>query len=127
MTSTNKDENQLGFTREGGWYKTRGGDKVWAQIVGWDDFPGQPVMSLTSDLRRFYHEIDGRLLNGLTTPFDIIAPWREPAEIKGWVNVYPYTMSRCHKTRDEADRSAMADRLACVYVSGVEGVEPEED
>jgi hypothetical protein len=124
MTSTNKDENQLGFTREGGWYKTRGGDKVWAQIVGWDDFPGQPVMSLTSDLRRFYHEIDGRLLNGLTTPFDIIAPWRERIKIEGWVNVYEDERHRFHKTRAAADMCAGVGRITCIPVSGVE---PEED
>ncbi len=55
-------------------------------------------------------------------------PYREPVKVSGWVNVYKGLASRLnysfHATRDCADSGAYIDRIACIYVSGTEGVEP---
>ena len=54
-----------------------------------------------------------------------------PEQVKGWVNVYPDSESTCmisngesyislrgwHKSKEEADRHALRNRIACHYIS----------
>lgn len=58
---------------------------------------------------------------------DQLLPYREPVKVAGWINVYSeYILSNIYPDRQAADLGAIADeRIACVYVSGTEGVEPE--
>lgn len=57
---------------------------------------------------------------------DLVSEWRDPVEVKGWINVYNHDYAaRIRPTRAAADRADLGgSRIACVYVSGVEGKEP---
>jgi hypothetical protein len=64
---------------------------------------------------------------------DIVAEWREPAKVCGWINFYQDGAGggTVYSSRDEADRAATVTsafskypRIACIYVSGEEGKEP---
>ena len=47
---------------------------------------------------------------------------KEPIEIKGWVNIYSYGAGYFYPSKCIADAAADHDRVACVYVTGVENV-----
>jgi len=55
-------------------------------------------------------------------PYDIISEWREPVKVSGWVNVCNLCNMRrtIFPTREEANQYATTDRIACVYVEGME-------
>ncbi len=55
---------------------------------------------------------------------DLVAPWRDPVKVAGWVNIYLSHSSEVHATREDAERWAGKDRIVRVYVEGVEGKEP---
>jgi hypothetical protein len=58
---------------------------------------------------------------------NLVDVWTEPRKISGWVNVNPHGWhSVFYDARAQADKCAMRDRLACIYVSDTEGVGPEE-
>ena len=48
----------------------------------------------------------------------------ERHKIEGWVNVYENSQHSLRSTREEADAFQLPDRIACIYVSGTEGIEP---
>ena len=51
---------------------------------------------------------------------DLVAEWKEPVKVEGWVNVYPHGFTRIRASREIADNMAGAGRITCVYVSGEE-------
>ncbi len=57
-----------------------------------------------------------------------VMPYREPVKVAGWVNVYPDGVgATLFDKKGEADFSATLMKpypVACIYVSGTEGVEP---
>lgn len=45
-----------------------------------------------------------------------------PEKISGWINFYPnQVLLNFHPSREEADESAHADRIACVFIGIEEG------
>lgn len=58
----------------------------------------------------------------------LVAEWREPVKVAGWVNVYSFgsRYSRVYETREKADLDHMnsPQRIACIYVTSKEGAEP---
>lgn len=58
-------------------------------------------------------------------PFYLVGPWIEPRKISGWVNVYEGGVTPLFATREAAEGCWPERRLACIYVTGTEGVEPE--
>ncbi len=62
--------------------------------------------------------------------FDIVAEWKEPMKVSGWLNLHkPDCLGLngfLYETRAEADRGASASRITCIYVTGTEGEEPKE-
>jgi len=46
--------------------------------------------------------------------------FRQKRRLSGWLNVYPARLPVAYASRDEADRRAATDRIACVDLSRVE-------
>ena len=47
---------------------------------------------------------------------------------RGWLNKYPHGKSDCyHSTKEQADRNAASDRIACVHMTGSYEIEIEEE
>lgn len=44
-----------------------------------------------------------------------------PKIIKAWVNIYPFSDGYVYKTREEADKAADFNRIACVQIEFKEG------
>lgn len=118
-----------GLTLEPGkYYRTRDGRKAYVAGIS-------PFESTASDYRLCgYVEdgvscegwtVDGCITEGLEFGEDPISEWREPVKVAGYVNVYEGGVSDIHKSREKADQEAdHGVRIACIYVSGEEGVEP---
>lgn len=57
---------------------------------------------------------------------EIDAAKPKPVTVSGWVNVYPRaSVMGTYLTRAEAEQEAGSDSIACIYVKGTEGDEPE--
>lgn len=55
---------------------------------------------------------------------DLVSEWRDPVEVKGWVNIYPTGPGhQFFRNKEDADEGRSIGRIACVYVSGTEGTE----
>jgi hypothetical protein len=57
---------------------------------------------------------------------DLISEWRAQIVVDGWVNVYPDNANRFETlfpAKADADKFAMGTRIACIKVTGTEGVE----
>ena len=60
----------------------------------------------------------------IESPMDLIAEWREPVKVEGWVNVYTDGTQHFHTSQETAEQASYDPlRVACVYVSGIEGGE----
>jgi hypothetical protein len=80
-----------------------------------------------------YAKIDGSkgileyTTNGITDDYYSYSPHayeeiKEPLKGTLWVNVYPDDIySQTHLTRENADRQAMSNRVACIEVFWIEG------
>jgi len=66
---------------------------------------------------------DGRYGEYHETERDVVSEWKDPLKVEGWVNVYDYVFSSIYPTRELANIGATPSRVACIYVSGTEGVE----
>ncbi|MBR0721781.1 hypothetical protein [Bradyrhizobium manausense] len=71
---------------------------------------------------------DGREYASKEYEHDLVAEWREPKRIKGWLNVYlpgdgrDEMFSCVHKTREKADAVMFAsERIACIEIDVLEG------
>jgi hypothetical protein len=116
----------------GCYYRTRDGRKAYVSVL----FPPSPWGGLQpryvalgwieGDDAESSWAADGRCCEWRDTedPRDLIAPWRDPVTVKGWVNVYEDgSPSRLYATRADADEALVflcRDRIACVYVEGTE-------
>lgn len=59
---------------------------------------------------------------------NIVGVWREPIKLSGWVNVYKDNyLGGIYLKKEEALSQERASRIACIYVSGTEGVVPESN
>lgn len=56
--------------------------------------------------------------------YDLVAPWRDLVSVKGWINVYVGSTSYIYDTEEAANLGALKGRIACVYVTGHEGITP---
>ena len=105
----------------GKYYKTRVGAKMRCLAT---DRPGDfPIILMAENGKIIMVSKTGSYR--WTDNEDIISEWKEPLKISGWVNVCPRAALAFHTSRENADESAASDRIACVYVEGVEGKEPE--
>jgi hypothetical protein len=118
----------------GKFYRQRDGEKC--QVIGIDTWSGNLakgeylVLWPCGTIDRLYE--GGKYQIGREDPADIVAEWREPVTLNGWINIYPDQIRGVYESRHAADkfnRSITAKlgydyRTACVYVSGTEGVEP---
>lgn len=102
-------------------WKTRGGYVV--VIVYHNDHSKTPLVVVSDKID---HAIS--LSNdGKVPPFfgdnilDLIEPYIEPKRGVGYLNIYNSLISRLHETRQEADRFADKERLACIRVEWTEG------
>lgn len=118
-------------------YRTRDGRK--ARVICTDRYRVEyPIVALVSNPAQgeyaesvCSYRLDGTWHpNGVVDELDLVAEWREPVRVSGWVNVYPPHMNvqmSLRRSRAEANLHAGVDRIACIYVSGVEGVDGGED
>jgi hypothetical protein len=53
--------------------------------------------------------------------YSLISEWQEPRSGEVWVNVYGTGSGYAYRTKDEADRSALDERIACINVKWTEG------
>ena len=111
----------------GAMYRTRDGQKV--QCLS-DQYRGcggsYPLifMEITGDDPAHYGALpDGTVYSGQQHGLDVVGEWREPVSIAGWLNVYDGHQF-FYPSRELADGRAGTRRIACIYVSGTEGVEP---
>lgn len=110
----------LKFTSEPKEYRTREGKKVRAML-----HPFVENRLLCDDV--FVRYRCGKFdCDGPDSFTDIVSEWREPIRVSGWVNVCADGNKYFSLTRQEADSCAGSGRIACIYVSGVEGQEPGE-
>ena len=129
----------------GKYYRTRGGDKAW---MGCDIRTGgyggiYPFIGVVGGYRQSWAS-DGSSIYGEQSPFDIIAEWKEPKRIKGWVNIWDrmhedlrgvaaeegnaFPGTNVYLSKDDADRAAKnaanwsdSNRIACIFVDVLEG------
>lgn len=108
-----------------GYWKTRDGRKV--HIYAFNpyryDFPwhGSVIVSVLGDNWSNWSMAGKFSIDQAPSCLDIIAPWREPVKVDGWVNVYgDGHRSSFYSSHANADRGSLAHRIACVRVTGVE-------
>lgn len=51
----------------------------------------------------------------------LVAEWVEPKRIKGWLNIDADGLVWLEKNREEADKDACDDRIACIEIDVLEG------
>jgi hypothetical protein len=116
------------FKYEGpGWYVTHGGHKAY---VGCDtsaagfDGPRHPLRGCLLHVPEASWTLDGAWSfydhHGRTRKYDLIGPWVEPKKrVQGWANIYPkgsVDITGIYPDRDECDKAAGSERIACVYI-----------
>jgi hypothetical protein len=82
--------------------------------------PGSlPILTMDAQgsLRMYY--ADGN--NCANTNFDLVPLQTPRPPVEGWVNVDLFGARAFYATREEADRCASHDRIACVFLREVEG------
>ena len=110
----------------GKFYKTQNGSKL--RCLALDGDHSFPIICLDLEDREAYtFTLDGKYRREAGDhQFDIVSEWREPVKIEGWMNVYggnsPHA-SCFYYSKEIADGLAY-DRIACVFVSGIEQVQP---
>jgi len=112
----------------GKYYKRRDGKKV--RCIATDNGGRYCVVmmsdnnvSLVAHDGRFY---DNQVKGGSTQ--DIVAEWKEPVKVSGWINIYQGNLhSGLYSAKILADSMRDPDRIACVYVEGTEGVDPNSE
>lgn len=108
-----------------GEYKRRDGKK--AAVLGKCPFMHEWIYTYRDSTQMcgtcIVHE-NGRVSYDKERPSDLVAEWREPIIVKGWVNIYENVGRLFHATKDLADKNSAGERVACIYVTGTEGVEP---
>ena len=112
----------------GAMYKTREGRRVQClsdQYRGCGGSYPYIFMEITGDDPAYYETLpDGTIYAGQQHGLDVVGEWREPVSISGWLNVYD-GYQYFYPSRELADVGAVGTRrIACIYVSGTEGVEP---
>jgi hypothetical protein len=104
----------------GNYYRTRGGEKVkLVHVFGAENrFPllfVDDVGSSYTDARGSYNH------SGPGSDKDIVAEWRDPVHVAGWVNLFEQIPPIFYLDKKQADYCGYG-RIACVYVSGIEEV-----
>jgi len=103
-------------------YTTEKGDKVRIICVDKESVEREGVCAVGL-VRGVGHEyvvlysLDGAALH--LTGSDIVAEYKEPVTVEGWVNVHPYGQMFFYKTLGEANAAGMStNRISCVKVFG---------
>ncbi|MET4294738.1 hypothetical protein ABIB06_006571 [Bradyrhizobium sp. LB8.2] len=126
----------------GKYYRTRDGRKAFVGCVGnpfqqnqceWDGAIGWVETNGGCQYRESWRE-DGRAAAATNHDLDLVAEWKEPKRIKGWVNVFLLTdkygpnlgesITRPYATREEADKDVdrwETPRFACIEIDVLEG------
>lgn len=113
---------------EPGFYRLRNGKKAWVAAktpfhysdprVWVGQIEGTHCYSVTwTESGKYYAD--------RTDNEDVVAVWRDPVRVSGWVNVYSSGDLGCiWPTKEQAEAGARPVAHACIYLSGEEGVVP---
>lgn len=109
-------------------YRTRNGSKIKVIYKKPVAFTHPYVAVTFEDYSVLLYTKYGQYTNHSQSGWDIIEEWMEPVRVSGWVNVYSDGVGVVYATKEKADRILTGEsRIACVYVSGVEGQGPGGD
>lgn len=107
----------------GKFYKTRGGQKVRVYAIDGNNTPHCIHGATQSPYGwvMYTWQFDGCYYKGYFGDDDIVAEWRDPIKLEGWINIYKSGSSEFHKSKSVADFHACKERLACKYICVEEG------
>jgi hypothetical protein len=113
----------------GKYYRTRGGTK--AYVAGKSPFPKTPETNMFLGWEETQYDTvivnswtpNGRISNILAHRFDLISEWRDPISLERWANVYSDGVIYCYPSKEQADKCAAENRIACIKLTGIEGQE----
>lgn len=102
-------------------YKTRDGRKVRIYAVdGGGEYPIHGVYFNGNKWQLTSWTRDGRISLTMCDSFaDIMPP--EPEKVTVWLNIYPDGQIQNHRSRENANRNATSDRIACVPLTYFKG------
>lgn len=63
-------------------------------------------------------DASGAYSSSITSSLDIVSEWREPRRYEAWMNVYVHRCPVLFHTKEDADRCAGGDRIACIHLTG---------
>lgn len=113
-------------------YRARGGLKVTIIAVGINNL--MSMVGVITHLNGLQHvdtfTKDGKFdETGEERLLDLVAEWRDPIKVSGWVNVYRNSelmvgLGHIHTSRETAKQTAalypIQKPIACIYVEGIE-------